>query len=217
MALDVSADAREATSRARPRARSSTRCETARRRAGRSSTRSAGSAATRRRARDDGEIDFVLCHPERRDRLPRGQGRRDRVPARRVVPATATASASGSEDPFDAGARPPLRPRAQDRRGRRLRAAASSSSSTRSPSPTSRVHELVARARRTAGDHHRPQRPEGRSPSAIERVLAYHRGVAREARPPGDERDGDAARPARARGPDRGADGERVPRRGGGS
>ncbi len=135
----------------------------------------------------DGEIDFVLCHPDGGDPLPRGQGRRDRVPPRRVVPAQGR-QARAHQGPVHAGARPPLRPRAASstefdglEEARRLH---------RPGARLPRHHRPQARAgpRRAARDRHRPTTTSTEIAASIERVLDYHRGAREKRKPPGRER-----------------------------
>ena len=63
---------------------------------GRSFTRRASSTATTRRGRARRRGRLRPLPPRARDRLPRGQGRRHRVPARRVVPARAAAASASA-------------------------------------------------------------------------------------------------------------------------
>ena len=125
---------------------------------------------------EDGEIDFVARPPGSRDRLPRGQGRRPRVPVRRVVTRRGRDSWERSRDPFTQALdhRYALERLIDDVDGWRGR-------------------DLLDRARRRAAGHPRPlaRARAGRSaPSsssttvrstdvagALERVLAFHRGA----------------------------------------
>ena len=111
---------------------------------------------------NDGEIDFVLCHPEQGILCLEVKGGGHRVPARRVVPARATGSASGSrirsqqaldhryalERKLD-DARTGAEPRTLHRPRRRL--------------PGHHRPQARPRARRAARDPDRPQRPRRRS------------------------------------------------------
>ena len=165
---------------------------------------------------NDGEIDFVLAHPESAIICLEVKGGGLECSSRRVVPDQGR-QARAVQRPVRAGARPPLRP-----------ASARSRSST-----AGRRSDVLHRPRPRLPRHHRPQ-ARARSRRAAEIVIDRNgltddrrsrssacspttaaRGTS--AKLPRRGRPGRAARAPRARRPDRGADGDPVPRRGRGS
>ena len=201
-------------SRARPRGRSSTRSPSGSTTSGRSSTRWAGSSRTKEKGSDDGEIDFVIAHPEKGllclevkgggIECQHGEwygihdGMRERI-----------------KDPFQ---------QALDHRydlermlgGMPAKGGGELLIGHAVALPDITVHGLVLAPDAPAGADHRPQRARQRS---TRRSSAPSPSTARRGRQPrpGRERDEEAPRAAGAGRPDRGADGGEVPRRGGGA
>ena len=199
------------TSRATARPRSSTSSATDSTTTGRSSTPSAGSAATTHEGAVDGEIDFVLCHPERgRSSCLEVKGGGIECRHRGVVASGRRRQRERIEDPFQ---------QALDHRYDLQRSSSTSMAGRKSsdrarasPSPTSRSISSRSRPTRRARDpldRHDVEDIE----AAIERVLAYHRGSRDERVGAGRERSRQMLRELlRAHGRARRPDGRGVPR-----
>ena len=170
----------------------------------------------KKKGSDDGEIDFVLAHPEHGIlclevkgggiECQHGEwygihdGKRERI-----------------RGPVPAGARPLPRPEPQARRHACERRRQALDRSTAVAFPDITVHELVLAPDAPPELDRRPQRD--RDDRRVDRAGARLPPRRREKRPagPGADGDEDAPRAAGPRGPDRGPDGGGVPRRGGGA
>ena len=92
---------------------------------------------------EDDEIDFVLVPPRAGDRLPRGQGRRDRVPARRAGTGIHDGKRERIRDPFRQALDHTLRPARASSPTCRRRAAASLAVVHAVAFPDITVHQLA--------------------------------------------------------------------------